>query len=477
MKLVRRDPGQDTAKLAAKRNADELAFLPAALEIVETPPSPAGLAVGGTIIAIFCLALVWAGFGKVDIVATAQGKIVSSGRTKIVQPFETGVIRAIHVQDGQQVKAGDTLIELDSTINVADRDHLGVDLMTARLGAARLRAALAEGDDPLADFNPPEGSSPDLVATQQRFLLDQTVEHRARIAALGDQMRQKAAERDTIAANIEKLGAIIPIAQQKADIRKAMYDHQTSSKIVYLEDLATLINQQKELEVQKSKLHEAEAALAAIIQTHAQTEAEYRRTLYGELVEAERKAAGLARDVDKANEKTRLQVLTAPIDGVVQQLEVHTVGGVVTPAQALLAVAPSDSPIEVKAMVSNHDIGFVQAGQRAEIKVDTFNFTRYGLLHGKVVSVSQDSIVREKPRDKSRGTLGGDESSSEPPDQELSYAARISLDRTQMRVDDNLVNLIPGMAVTAEIKTGTRRIISYLFSPLLRYGHDSLRER
>jgi hemolysin D len=477
MKLVRRDPGQDTAKLAAKRNADELAFLPAALEIVETPPSPAGLAVGGTIIAIFCLALVWAGFGKVDIVATAQGKIVSSGRTKIVQPFETGVIRAIHVQDGQQVKAGDTLIELDSTINVAERDHLGVDLMTARLGTARLRAALAEGDDPLADFHPPEGSSPDLIATQQRFLRDQTAEHRARIAALADQMRQKAAERDTIVANIEKLGAIIPIAQQKADIRKALYEHQTGSKVVYLEDLATLVNQQKELEVQKSKLHEAEAALAAITQTYAQTEAEYRRTLYSELVEAERKAAGLARDVDKANEKTRLQVLIAPIDGVVQQLEVHTVGGVVTPAQALLAVAPSDSPIEVKAMVSNHDIGFVQAGQRVEIKVDTFNFTRYGLLHGKVLSVSQDSIVRDKPKDKLHGTLGGDESSSEPPDQELSYAARISLDRTQMRVDDNLVNLIPGMAVTAEIKTGTRRIISYLFSPLLRYGHDSLRER
>jgi hemolysin D len=477
MKLVKRDPGQDAAKLAAKRNADELVFLPAALEIVETPPSPAGRAVGGTIIAIFCLALVWAGFGKVDIVATAQGKIVSSGRTKIVQPFETGVIRAIHVQGGQQVKAGDTLIELDSTINVAERDHLGADLMTARLDAARLRAALAEGDDPLADFHPPEGSSPDLVATQQRFLLDQTAEHRAKIAALADQMRQKAAERDTIAANIEKLGAIIPIAQQKADIRKEMYDRQTGSKIVYLEDLATLINQQKELEVQKSKLHEAEAALAAITHTHAQTEAEYRRALYGELVEAERKAAGLARDVDKANEKTRLQVLTAPIDGEVQQLAVHTVGGVVTPAQALLAVAPSDSPIEVEAMVSNRDIGFVQAGQRAEIKVDTFNFTRYGLLHGKVVSVSQDSIVREKPQDKSRGTSGGDESSSEPPGQELSYAARISLDRTRMQVDDNLVNLIPGMAVTAEIKTGTRRIISYLFSPLLRYGHDSLRER
>jgi hemolysin D len=476
--IVKRDAGQNAVKLVAKRNTDELAFLPAALEIVETPPSPAGRAVGATIIAIFCLALIWACIGTVDVVATAQGKIVSSGRTKIVQPFETGVIHAIHVQDGKRVKAGDPLIELDSTINAAERDHLKADLMTVRLDAARLRAALAEGEDPMADFHPPEDASPDLVATQQRFLMDQAAEHRAKIGALADQMRQKAAERDTIAASIEKLQAIIPIAQQKADIRKLMYDHQTGSKIVYLEDLATLIDHQKELDVQKSKLHEAEAAVAAITQTHAQTEAEYRRTLYGELVEAERKAAGLARDVDKANEKTRLQVLTAPVDGEVQQLAVHTVGGVVTPAQALLAVAPSDSPIEVEATVSNRDIGFVRAGQEVEIKIDTFNFTRYGLLHGKVLSVSQDSIVREKRQDKTRSAgAGADDSSSEPPGQELSYAARISLERTQMRVDDNLVNLIPGMAVTAEIKTGSQRIISYLLSPLLRYGHESLHER
>jgi hemolysin D len=189
-------------------------------------------------------------------------------------------------------------------------------------------------------------------------------------------------------------------------------------------------------------------------------------------------AAGLARDVDKANERTRLQILAAPVDGVVQQLAVHTVGGVVTPAQTLLAVVPNDSPLEIEAMVSNRDIGFVQAGQDVEIKVDTFNFTRYGLLHGNVLSVSRDSISREKPQDKNANNpaASGDARSS-PPGQELSYAARISLDRTEMKVDDNMVNLMPGMAVTTEIKTGSRRVITYLLSPLLRYGHDSLRER
>ena len=103
----------------------------------------------------------------------------------------------------------------------------------------------------------------------------------------------------------------------------------------------------------------------------------------------------------KAEQRTKLQVLTAPVDGVVQQLAVHTVGGVVTPAQALAVVVPVDSHLEIEAMVSNRDIGFVHAGQEAEIKVDTFSFTRYGLLHGKVLNVSQDAITRDKPQDKS----------------------------------------------------------------------------
>ena len=214
-------------------------------------------------------------------------------------------------------------------------------------------------------------------------------------------------------------------------------------------------------------------------QSHAQAEAEFRRTLFGELAEAERKAGGLADDLAKAEQRTKLQLLTAPVDGVVQQLAVHTVGGVVTPAQQLAVVVPADAVLEVEAMVSNRDIGFVHAGQDAQIKVDTFNFTRYGLLHGRVVSVSQDAIVRETPQDRNNDRPKGAESdSSEPKGQEFVYAARVSLDRTQMQVDDDAVaNLSPGMAVTVEIKTGSRAVISYLLSPLLRYQHESMHER
>ncbi|WP_309183241.1 HlyD family efflux transporter periplasmic adaptor subunit [Bradyrhizobium sp. Ash2021] len=156
----------------------------------------------------------------------------------------------------------------------------------------------------------------------------------------------------------------------------------------------------------------------------------------GELAKAEQKAGGFAQDVIKAEQRTKLLALTAPVDGVVQQLAVHTVGGVVTPAQALLAVVPLDSHLEIEAMVSNRDIGFVHPGQQAEVKVDTFSFTRYGLLHGEVINVSQDAITRDKPQDKSNDkTAGTETTSSEPKGQEMNYAARVSLDRTQMQID------------------------------------------
>ena len=218
--------------------------------------------------------------------------------------------------------------------------------------------------------------------------------------------------------------------------------------------------------------------MAAIRETRRQAEAEYRRTLSDELAKAEQKASGLTQELIKAEQKTRLQQLTAPVDGMVQQLAIHTVGGVVTPAQALLVVVPSDSRLEIEAMVSNRDIGFVHPGQEAEIKIDTFNFTRYGLLQGEVLSVSQDAIVRDRPRDRpeDRGQGAANET-SEPKGQELNYSARISFDRRQMQIDERMVNLSAGMAVTVEIKTGSRTILSYLLSPLLRYRHETLRER
>lgn len=169
-----------------------------------------------------------------------------------------------------------------------------------------------------------------------------------------------------------------------------------------------------------NSLQEADAAIAAIKETGAQTEAEFSSKLFAELAEAKRKAGGFADDLAKAERRTKLQLLTAPVDGVVQQLSVHTVGGVVTPAQQLAVVVPADAVLEVEAMVSNKDIGFIHPGQDAQIKVDTFNFTRYGLLRGRIVSVSQDAIVRDDPQNKNNEkSKGADNESSEPRGQEF----------------------------------------------------------
>jgi hemolysin D len=460
------------------RSKDELAFLPAALEIVGAAVPPLVGAIGAAIIALFCLALAWASFGQIDIVASAPGKIIPGGRTKVIQPFETGVIRAIRVRDGQSVKAGEVLIELDPTMNEAERKHLHSDLIASQLDVARLAAALSTDGDPVARFYPPQGADAALIAAQRCSFWPSSSMSTAPSSPLDSQRAQKEAELATTMAAVKKLETVLPIFQERVDMRKILYSHETGSKASYLEFLQSFTEMQQDLAVQKSRAHEAEAALAAIIQSRAQTAAEFARTLSGDLVEAKRKAAGLSEDLIKATQRTQLQQLAAPVAGTVQQLAVHTVGGVVTPAQALLVVVPDDNHLEIEAMVSNRDVGFIHAGQEAEIKVDTFNFTRYGLIHGRVLSLSQDAIARDRPQDKSTDpTTGSNTATSEPKGQELLYSARISLDRTQMRIDENLVNLSPGMAVTVEIKTGSRAVITYLLSPLLRYKQESLRER
>jgi hemolysin D len=461
-----------------RRDRDAVAFLPAALEIIETPPSPTGRAIGLTIAALACLALAWAAIGRIDIVASAPGRIVVGGRTKVVQPFETGVVRAIRVQDGQAVRAGDVLIELDSTITAADLNHARSDLAAARLNVARLRALLAEGDDPSANFAPPVDAPADQAATARRLLADQIAERQAKLASLDRQREQREAERATNAMTIAKYEAVLPILQQRLDMKKTLNDHGTGSKAEYLQMLQVFVEEERELAVQRSRDRQAEAAVAALVETRAQAAAEFRRAARDELDKAEARVAGLAQDVVKAEQRTRLQVLTAPVDGIVQQLAVHTVGGVVTPAQALLVLVPQDSRLEIEAMVSNRDIGFIQAGQEAAIKVDTFPFTRFGLLGGKVLGVSQDAVTRDPPPARAGDTVASaDADSGERNGPGALYAARVSLDRTQMRVEDKTVNLGPGMTVTVEIKTGTRTVLSYLLSPILRYQRDSLRER
>jgi hemolysin D len=263
-------------------------------------------------------------------------------------------------------------------------------------------------------------------------------------------------------------------------MRKTLYDHSTGSKANYLELLQPFVEEQQELQVQKSKINEADSGLAAIIEERAHTDAEYRRERFGELVEAERKARGLRDDVVKAQHRTRLQELVAPVAGTVEQLSIHTIGGVVTPAQTLMVIVPDGSKLEVEAMLPNRDAGFVHAGQPAELKIEAFTYTRYGLLHGQVRTVSRDALRNERDAlssDRDQASSKSSPQDTRAPTEESAYVARISLAESEVQTEQGPVPLAPGMTVTAEIKTGQRRIIEYLLSPFMRYRHDVLRER
>lgn len=457
-------------------------FMPAALEILETPASPVGRTIGGLIILFFIVAILWATFGHVDIIATASGKVVPTGRTKTIQPLEPGIVAAIHVQDGDKVAAGQVLIELDRTVTQAERKHVASDLMSSLLDAARLTALrdnFESGAVP-RDIAVPSGASEADVAQTKSSMRAQAGEQRAKLAAINRQIEQKRAEAESVVATIAKIDASMPLVEETASIRKKAMEIQFGNHIAYLDAQTRLVEQQNERLVQLRKLVEIAAARQALEEQIEQTKAGYEHQVLNDLSDAEKKLAEFQQDLVKAEQKTDEQILRSPIDGTVQQLAMHTIGGVVTPAQQLMAIVPAESHLEVEAMISNRDIGFVSVGQQADVKIDTFNFTRYGLLQGNVVSVSHDAIVRDKPPNQKPADkkLGGALSdSSEPDGQELLYSTRVSLDQTRMQIEEKMVNLAPGMAVTVEIKTGTRRVIEYVMSPLLRYRQESLRER
>jgi hemolysin D len=439
--------------LGTAPNGRAVEFLPAVLEIQHAPPSPIGRAIGWTIMAVFVSAVVWAIFGQLDMVAVAQGKIIPSGYSKVIQPLESGVITAIHVRDGQFVKRGDVLIDLNTTVNDADQERVVNEHRAAKIDALRLRTLIAGGNA----FAPPDDVNPQYVALQQQRLRDQVAEFNAKVEAAKQVIDQRKAALEGTKENITRLKATVPIEKERAATYKKLLEDQYVSKMDYLQFEQQRIDREQELAGQKQKLIQDSAALSEAEKNYRALVSEFQRIRQTELSEVEMKAASLSQEIVKAGQKTDFQKLTSPIDGVVQQLAVHTVGGVVTPAQQLLVVVPQESPVEVEAWLENKDIGFVNVGQPVQIKVETFPFTIYGVINGTVVTVSHDAIQQEK---------GG-----------LVYSTRVSMGRGTMQVEEKTVNLTPGMAVTVEVKIGTRRAIEYFLSPLLKSAHESIRER
>lgn len=458
---------------ALRRQRQELEFLPAALEIVETPPSPVGRAIGASIVGFFVVALAWSTFGTIDIIATASGRFVPTGRTKVIQPFETGVVRAILVKDGTAVKAGDVLIEIDPTASEADERRLTRNLTQDRLDMARLTALLV---DDVAVFVPPPGIDAALVATARRQMEEQRGEHVAKLATLDRQIAQKQAERRSVQATVAKGQASLPMLRGQFEIRETLMKKGFGTKVLYLQAQQQLVEQEQQLLVDGHREEEVAAALGALERQKAEVESEYRKTLFADLAKAQVQASEHEQEGAKAAQRRVYQTLLAPVDGTVQQLAVHTIGGVVTPAQQLLVIVPKESRLEIEANLANRDVGFVHPGQEVEVKVEAFTFTRYGLLHGVVESLSRDAVTAEAGTNRSRDAEAPADD-AERQARQPAYVAHITVREDGLDTEQGWRTIEPGMAVTAEIKTGQRRIIEFLLSPLLRYRHDAGRER
>lgn len=457
-KLFRHAWSQRKETDAPALHAHEAQFLPAALALRDSPLHPAPRIALWLIMLFALIALLWAVFGRIDVVATAVGKIIPNDRTKVIQPMETAVVKAIYVRDGQRVQQGQVLIELDATDAGADSERLRNEALTARLEAARAQALLAA----LASGTPPrlpslDGADAARLLAEQSQAAGQYQEYQARQQQLQAEITRRRAELQATREQVTKLEQTTPIARQRAQDYQNMLKDNYVSRHGYLEREQTRIEQEQDLAGSRAKIAEIRAALAETQQQQATLAAETRRQLLDQHNLAAQKAASLQQEWVKADQRGRLMRMTAPVAGTVQQLAVSTVGGVVTPAQPLMVIVPKDNVLEVEAMLPNKDIGFVNPGQDAEVKVETFPFTKYGTIHGKITQVSSDAIQDEK--------LG------------LIYVTRVKLAKDTLQVENKLVRLTPGMAVTVEVKTGTRRVIEYFLSPLMQYGSESLRER
>ncbi|MEK9967766.1 MAG: HlyD family type I secretion periplasmic adaptor subunit [Ferrovibrio sp.] len=442
--------------VAQKRHRDDIEFLPASIEVMEMPASPTARVMFWGLTALLVIGLLWSFIGELDVVAVAEGKTVPAGKTKVIQPLETGVVRAIHVQDGKAVKAGDLLIELDPTATGADVRRLINELVAARAEAARLDAAMYPAK-PLAHFKVPPGVPAGLVAMNRTLLMSQTDEHQSHLAALDAEHDRRLAESRAVEATVTKIEKALPLLRERMDARNTLAEKGYGSRLLALELQQQMVEMENELKSLRHRREEAQAGLQALRKQRRQAESEYARTVMAQRTEAYRKIVGSEEDLLQAEQLTELKKLVAPIDGVVQQLAVHTLGGVVTPAQAVMAIVPGEATIEVEAMVLNRDIGFVAPGQEVEVKLETFLFTKYGTLPGRVISVSRDAVEHQK--------LG------------LVYPARVALERSFIDVEGRRMELGAGMSLTAEIKTDRRRMIDYVLSPITRYRHESLRER
>jgi hemolysin D len=463
-----REAWKNRHTLGDSRKSRELsAFLPAALEIQEAPPNPIARWLAKSIMALLVIVVTWTLFGEVNIVASAQGKILPGSRVKVVQPLQKGIISKILVTEGEYVTQGQSLLELDSTQTGADESRLKNEWTSARIKLAINEALLKrlQSDHKQNEAQPENrsglniGASED-VADQAHFeslLNEKWLEYQARIATLIS--ARQAAEADYQATKIEvqKLKETLPIITKRTEIIKGLYTKKFASETEYLQLEQERIQQSHQLSEEKQRLAQLRAADKQAQQQIEALRAETKANILVEITDNRREIAALEEELIKARDVNKHQVLYAPVSGQIQEMTVTTQGGVVTEAQPLMKIVPDEESLIVEVFLENKDIGFVEKEMPAEVKIHTFPFTKYGVVDAVIKNISDDAIFDEK-----RG---------------FTYSILLEMNRKTINVEGREVRLMPGMEVTAEVKTGERRLIEFFLAPLLRHGNESLRER
>ncbi len=440
------------------RRRDDAAFLPAALEIMESPPNPLGRATLFALLALVTAAILWSFIGKVEIVAIAEGRVEPRGGLQLVQAEEVGTVRAIHVRNGDKVAAGDLLLELDATTNEIDVDDLVRRRDEARLEAESREALLRYLAAGAATFAPPE------LALAQRYveavalkLKGEIEAYDARVAAFVAQDDSARAQLARLDAENETLLALLPLVVERESAVADLVAKGHAPRANWLQLQAQLIEMRSSISVMAHRRTEAESGVAVAARERERFVAETARAAYDALAAARETEMRTEAALQRARAEGARLALRAPVSGAVHQLSARTIGGVIRPVDPVLAIVPADAPLEVRARILNKDIGVVQVGQEVVVKLAAFDFTRFGAVKGELVSVSSDAIPDE--------ALG------------LVYEAAVSLAATTVRTDAGERAITPGMAASVEIKTGKRRIVDFLLSPMRRYQDEALRER
>ena len=506
-------PGKPTPGTPRSITGRDREFLPAALEILETPPAPLPVALMLTICAFVAAALVWSFFGRLDVHAVSPGKIEVAGRAKVIQPLDPGKVAAIDVENGSRVKIGDLVLELDPAEAAAD-ENAARDALSASLAEiARRRFAVdtvrAVMRAPTPSHEQDEKDEQDIAL----FLLEAAaadaevkiawndsvpVEFRLReqavlaadLTQLSDALKnfnkqeaQKEATRERLRMSIAFQDKLIGTLMQRVNTRQEAIDLMVGTKINLYDAKEELEKSQSMLASDQGQLIETGAALTELQSEKTKALSQFIADNENKLADAARKADEAQQSLAKAAARLSHTKLYAPIDGVAQQVAVTTIGQVVVTGQQLLVVTPNEGPLQVEALVANLDIGFVKIGQEATIKVDAFPFTRFGVAHGKVVRIASEAIdEQEAKRSLANATASPNAANAAPasaPGQLESFVfpVTVALDESAMKIGDAMINLSPGMTVSVEIKTDSRRVIDYLLSPLAKVASEAMRER